>query len=50
VPTDDRCPACDAPLEAERISRQKDVDRASCRSCGIQLVRRDGESWAEIRG
>jgi len=50
VATEDRCPACDAPLEADRISRQKEVDRASCRRCGLQLVRRQGEGWAEIRG
>jgi ribosomal protein L37AE/L43A len=46
----DRCPGCNAEIAPERVMRQADVDRYSCTSCGLQLVRRADGVWQSIRG
>ena len=46
----DACPGCDAPIDNDRVREQGDVERFSCLSCGLQLVRRPGQQWESIRG
>ena len=49
-PMNDACPGCDAPIDNDRVREQGDVERFSCLSCGLQLVRRPGQQWESIRG
>jgi predicted RNA-binding Zn-ribbon protein involved in translation (DUF1610 family) len=46
----DRCSGCGRELEPARVRSVGDVERFSCLGCGLQLVRRKGEGWNEIRG
>jgi phosphinothricin acetyltransferase len=50
-PVDDDvpCPECATPVPA-RPTGPTGLLRGSCTGCGLQLVRRDGEGWREIRG
>jgi len=41
---------CGAVIDAGWVRRRGAVDRVGCRSCGLQLVRRDGGEWGQIRG
>ena len=49
--TADRCPNCGEPLTAlDGRDQGRGVERASCPTCALQLVRRDGGRWEGIRG
>ena len=41
---------CGAPIDPSWVWEAGDVERVGCRACGLQLVRRDGGEWGEIRG
>jgi hypothetical protein len=41
---------CGAPIDQGWVRRSGEVERVGCRRCGLQLVRRPGGEWAEIRG
>ena len=48
--TDETCPGCDTPIDPDRVRDQAGVERFSCLTCGLQLVRHRGERWESIRG
>jgi ribosomal protein L37AE/L43A len=51
-PTVDDCPSCGTAVPPRAVDgvEGRPVERGSCTGCGLQLVRRRGEGWREIRG
>lgn len=47
---DETCPGCNTPIDTNRVREHGNVERFSCLTCGLQLVRRSGEPWESIRG
>ncbi|MDY7104328.1 MAG: hypothetical protein S0880_24345 [Actinomycetota bacterium] len=50
--TTSACPNCGAPLPASLVDRRvsRDVERAGCGRCALQLIRRGAGDWSGIRG
>jgi hypothetical protein len=48
----DECPGCGwlVPGRPATPAAEGALQRGSCRSCGLQLVREPGRRWREIRG